>query len=125
MQPNHMMVYLPGQTGLGKSTMVNTLFASHLIDSKGRLDVDVPIPQTTAIEETQHSKPQWPPKRLELDSGLIIAFRVAIVENAVKLKLNIIDTPGYGDLLNNDGCWEPITRYVGRRRPAMSDTLCR
>jgi septin family protein len=49
-----------------------------------------------------------------LDSGLIIAFHVAIVENAVKLKLNIIDTPGYGDLLNNDGCWEPITRYVGR-----------
>ncbi|KAJ9118228.1 hypothetical protein QFC22_004135 [Naganishia vaughanmartiniae] len=83
-------VMVVGQTGLGKSTMVNTLFASHLIDSKGRLDVDGPIPQTTAIEETQHT----------------------IVENGVKLKLNIIDTPGYGDLLNNDGCWEPITRYI-------------
>ncbi|KAJ9099820.1 Septin Spn2 [Naganishia friedmannii] len=83
-------VMVVGQTGLGKSTMVNTLFASHLIDSKGRLDVDGPIPQTTAIEEMQHT----------------------IVENGVKLKLNIIDTPGYGDLLNNDGCWEPITRYI-------------
>ncbi|KAJ9091586.1 hypothetical protein QFC19_009042 [Naganishia cerealis] len=70
-----------GQTGLGKSTMVNTLFASHLVDSRGRLDVDDPIPQTTAIEETQHS----------------------IVENGVRLKLNIIDTPGYGDQINNDG----------------------
>ncbi|KAI5452431.1 cell division control protein [Naganishia albida] len=83
-------VMLVGQTGLGKSTMVNTLFASHLIGSKGRLDVDEPIPQTTAIEETQHT----------------------IVENGVRLKLNIIDTPGYGDQINNDGCWEPITRYI-------------
>ena len=33
-------------------------------------------------------------------------------ENDVRLKLNVIDTPGYGDYVNNDYCWEPITRYV-------------
>jgi energy-coupling factor transporter ATP-binding protein EcfA2 len=43
-----------GQTGLGKSTMVNTLFASHLIESKGRLEVDGPMRQTTEIKEEQH-----------------------------------------------------------------------
>ena len=48
---------ISGQTGLGKSTMVNTLFASHLIDSKGRLEVDEPIRQTTEIQETQKSEP--------------------------------------------------------------------
>ncbi len=34
-----------GRTGLGKSTMVNTLFASHLIESKG-------VKQTTEIRTT-------------------------------------------------------------------------
>jgi septin 3/9/12 len=38
-----------------------------------------------------------------------------IVENGVRLKLNIIDTPGYGDLVNNDGCWEPIVKHVSWR----------
>lgn len=26
-----------------------------------------------------------------------------ITENGVKLRLNIVDTPGYGDLINNEG----------------------
>ena len=32
----------------------------------------------------------------------------------MRLRLNIIDTPGYGDMINNEGCWEPIIKYVGR-----------
>lgn len=36
-----------------------------------------------------------------------------IVENGVRLRLNIVDTPGYGDLINNEGCWDPIVKYVG------------
>lgn len=83
-------VMVVGQTGLGKSTMVNTLFASHLIESKGRLEVDGPMRQTTEIKEEQH----------------------VIVEGGVRLKLNIVDTPGYGDQVNNEGCWEPIVRYI-------------
>lgn len=43
-----------GQTGLGKSTLVNTLFASHLVDSKGRLESDAPIRQTTEILADSH-----------------------------------------------------------------------
>lgn len=34
------------------------------------------------------------------------------MENGVKLRLNIIDTPGYGDQINNEGCWDPIVKYV-------------
>ena len=37
---------------------------------------------------------------------------IVIVEGGVRLKLNIVDTPGYGDQVNNEGCWEPIVRYV-------------
>lgn len=45
-----------GQSGLGKSTLVNTIFASHLIESKGRLAADETARQTTEIEAVSHSK---------------------------------------------------------------------
>ena len=83
-------VMVVGQTGLGKSTLINTLFAAHLIDSKGRLEASEPIRQTTEIHPVSH----------------------VIVENGVKLKLNIVDTPGYGDQVNNENSWDPIIKYI-------------
>lgn len=79
-----------GQTGLGKSTLINTIFASHLIESKGRLNPDEVIRSTTEIQSVSH----------------------IIEENGVRLRLNIVDTPGYGDLINNDRCWDPIVKYI-------------
>lgn len=35
-----------------------------------------------------------------------------IEENGVRLRLNIVDTPGYGDLVNNERCWDPIVKYI-------------
>lgn len=35
-----------------------------------------------------------------------------IVENGVKLRLNVIDTPGFGDQINNENCWDPIIKYI-------------
>jgi len=83
-------VIVVGQTGLGKSTLINTLFASHLVDSKGRFDADEDVRQTTEIHPVSH----------------------VIVENGVRLRLNIVDTPGYGDQVNNDNCWDPIIKYI-------------
>ncbi|EJD53102.1 cell division/GTP binding protein [Auricularia subglabra TFB-10046 SS5] len=83
-------VMVVGQTGLGKSTLINTIFASHLIDSKGRLEAAEPVRQTTEIQTVSH----------------------VIVENGVRLRLNIVDTPGYGDQINNDNCWDPIIKYI-------------
>ncbi|GAM41206.1 septin ring protein [Talaromyces pinophilus] len=79
-----------GQTGLGKSTLINTIFASHLIDSKGRLTPNEPVRSTTEIQTVSH----------------------IIEENGVRLRLNIVDTPGYGDQVNNDRCWDPIVKYI-------------
>jgi septin 3/9/12 len=70
--------------------MINTLFASHLIDSKGRFEADEEVRQTTEIHPVSH----------------------VIVENGVRLRLNIVDTPGYGDQVNNDNCWDPIIKYI-------------
>jgi septin 3/9/12 len=86
---NH-IVCITGQTGLGKSTLINTIFASHLMDSKGRLTPDEPIRSTTEIQAVSHM----------------------IEENGVRLRLNIVDTPGYGDLINNERCWDPIVKYI-------------
>ena len=83
-------VMVVGQTGLGKSTLINTLFAAHLIDTKGRFAADETVRQTTEIHPVSH----------------------VIVENGVKLRLNIVDTPGYGDQMNNENCWDPIIKYI-------------
>jgi len=83
-------VIVVGQTGLGKSTLINTIFASHLIDSKGRREADEPVRQTTEIQTVSH----------------------VIMENGVRLRLNIVDTPGYGDQVNNENCWDPIVKYI-------------
>ncbi|RDA94877.1 hypothetical protein CP533_4298 [Ophiocordyceps camponoti-saundersi (nom. inval.)] len=86
-----------GQTGLGKSTLINTIFASHLIDSKGRMMPEEPIRTTTEIQAVSH----------------------IIEENGVRLRLNIVDTPGYGDLVNNDRCWDPIVKYIKDQHSAF------
>jgi septin 3/9/12 len=36
----------------------------------------------------------------------------------VKVKLTITDTPGYGDQVNNESCWEPIVRYIKEQHSA-------
>lgn len=36
--------------------MINTIFASHLIDSKGRFEPDEPVRQTTEIQAVSHSE---------------------------------------------------------------------
>lgn len=53
-----------GQSGLGKSTLVNTIFASHLIESKGRVACDEPPRQTTEIETVGHSMYSFDPASL-------------------------------------------------------------
>lgn len=53
---HQIIIIIKGQTGLGKSTLVNTLFASHLIDSKGRQHVQDLHKQTTQIESVSHGK---------------------------------------------------------------------
>ncbi|KAF8514388.1 Septin-type guanine nucleotide-binding (G) domain-containing protein, partial [Gautieria morchelliformis] len=93
-------VIVAGQTGLGKSTLINTIFASHLIDSKGHLGSDEPVRQTTEIQAVSH----------------------VVAENGVKLRLNIVDTPGYGDHVvgfsHLHPCsftfprWDPIIKYI-------------
>ena len=60
------------------------------MDSKGRFQPDEEVRSTTNIHPVSH----------------------IIEENGVRLRLNIVDTPGYGDLINNERCWDPIVKYI-------------
>lgn len=83
-------IMLVGSSGLGKSTLINTLFSTHLEDSCGRDSIYEPIERTTEIKTTSHE----------------------LIENNVILHLNIIDTPGFADQINNSHCWDPILKYI-------------
>lgn len=83
-------IMVVGRSGLGKTTLVNTLFSSKLAETLGRRSADEPTEKTTEIKV--HSHP--------------------LVENNVRLNVNVIDTPGFGDQINNEKCWEPLVKYI-------------
>ncbi|KAL2086542.1 hypothetical protein ACEWY4_017601 [Coilia grayii] len=82
-----------GQSGLGKSTLVNTLFKSQVSRRNSDRGRDEKIPKTVEIKSVSH----------------------VIEEGGVKMKLTITDTPGFGDQINNDNCWEPISKFINEQ----------
>ncbi|XP_028319823.1 septin 4b isoform X1 [Gouania willdenowi] len=82
-----------GESGLGKSTLVNSLFLTDLYKDRKLLNAEERIMQT--VEITKHT--------------------VDIEEKGVKLKLTIVDTPGFGDAVNNHECWKPVADYIDQQ----------
>ncbi|KAJ6655784.1 hypothetical protein lerEdw1_004837 [Lerista edwardsae] len=82
-----------GESGLGKSTLVNSLFLTDLYKDRRLLNAEERIIQT--VEITKHV--------------------VDIEEKGVKLRLTIVDTPGFGDAVNNTECWKPIADYIDQQ----------
>lgn len=83
-------VMVVGRLGLGKLTLVNSLFSAPLAASLGRRDAQAPLESTTEIKVTSH----------------------VLEEGKVRLSVSLIDTPGFGDQINNDKCWEPLVKYI-------------
>ncbi|XP_036380076.1 septin-5-like isoform X2 [Megalops cyprinoides] len=82
-----------GESGLGKSTLVNSLFLTDLYKDRKLLNAEERITQTVEI----------------------IKHTVDIEEKGIKLKLTIVDTPGFGDAVNNTECWKAVEDYIDQQ----------
>ncbi|XP_012987615.2 septin 4a isoform X2 [Esox lucius] len=82
-----------GESGLGKSTLVNSLFLTDLYKDRKVLNAEERITQTIYI--TKHT--------------------VGIEEKGVKLRLSIVDTPGFGDAVNNTESWKELEDYIDQQ----------
>jgi septin 2 len=80
-----------GESGLGKSTLINSLFQTDLYKNKAAKNSASADPKATVQIE---------------------ASTVEIEERGVKLRLTIVDTPGFGDAINSSDCFRPIIQHI-------------
>lgn len=68
-----------GESGLGKSTLINSMFLSDIYNQDQYPGPSMRIKKTVAVEST----------------------KVLLKENGVNLTLTVVDTPGFGDAVDN------------------------
>ncbi|KAJ3238381.1 hypothetical protein HDU78_003563 [Chytriomyces hyalinus] len=84
-------IMVVGESGLGKTTFINTLFTALMRDYKR--------------PEQRFAK--------QLDRTVQIdVVRADIEEKGFNVRLSVIDTPGFGDYANNTDCWVPIVQFL-------------
>lgn len=100
-----------GQAGLGKSTLINTLFNKQLYDLAGEPTEDL-MAMKLEDSETESDSPQ---KTKPQPAVKIETISTQIEENGVKLALTVVDAPGFGDAIDNTDAWVPIVREIDSR----------
>ncbi|KAI9564217.1 putative septin-7 isoform X1 [Daphnia sinensis] len=78
-----------GESGLGKSTLINSMFLADIY-SPEYPGPSHRIKKTVQVEQCQ----------------------TLLKENGVNLTLTVVDTPGFGDAVDNSNCWQPIVDYI-------------
>jgi cell division control protein 12 len=93
-------LFLPiiqGESGLGKTTLINTLFSTELSAAKNY--------------NRRHHK--------QLDKLTEVEIiKAELEEKQFKVKLTVIDTPGFGDYVNNRDSWSPIVDFIDDQHEA-------
>ncbi|KAK9738715.1 Septin [Popillia japonica] len=79
-----------GESGLGKSTLINSMFLTEIYNSTDYPGPTQRLKKTVAVETT----------------------KVLLKENGVNLLLTMVDTPGFGDAVDNSNCWVPVIEYI-------------
>ncbi|KIJ19541.1 hypothetical protein PAXINDRAFT_153432 [Paxillus involutus ATCC 200175] len=93
----HFTMMVVGESGLGKTTLVNTLFTTELSPAKN------------------YSKRHY--KQLDKLTEVEI-IKAELEEKQFKVKLTVIDTPGFGDYVNNRDSWSPIVDFIDDQHEA-------
>jgi len=86
--PYVLNIMVVGESGLGKTTFMNTLFNTPLKE-----EILPKNPQSTQTVE-------------------ILPVHYELVEDGVTLNLTVVDTPGFGDQLNREDNLNPIVEYI-------------
>uniref|UniRef100_A0A2H8TLJ3 Septin-7 n=1 Tax=Melanaphis sacchari TaxID=742174 RepID=A0A2H8TLJ3_9HEMI len=81
-----------GRSGLGKSTLINTMFLADIY-GKEHLGPSLRVGKTVRVETN----------------------RCMLKEKGVNLSLTVVDTPGFGDAVDNSDCWQPVLEYIESR----------
>lgn len=79
-----------GESGLGKSTLINSLFLGDLYKNRVIPNVEERLEKTTRVEK----------KTMDIE------------ERGVRLRLTVVDTPGFGDGINCEDSWRVCTAYI-------------
>ncbi|KAJ1798529.1 Septin spn4 [Coemansia sp. RSA 2399] len=80
-----------GESGTGKTTFINTLLTTELIEP---------------LDDANRRKKQ-------LDKTVDINIHKAELEEKMfNVKLNVVDTPGFGDYVDNHDCWLPVVDFI-------------
>ncbi|KAJ2725698.1 Septin spn4 [Coemansia sp. Benny D115] len=80
-----------GESGTGKTTFINTLLTTELIEP---------------LEDAARRK-----KQLEKTVDINI-HKAELEEKMFSVKLNVVDTPGFGDYVDNNDCWLPVVDFI-------------
>ncbi|KAF9972215.1 hypothetical protein DFQ27_009137 [Actinomortierella ambigua] len=83
-----------GASGLGRTTFINTLCDADVVPKRECDD-----PEMAHIEEGIKIKP----------------YTVELDEDGVKISLTVVDTPGFGDMIDNEYCFQEILGYLERQ----------
>ncbi|AEY97227.1 AaceriAER238Cp [[Ashbya] aceris (nom. inval.)] len=79
-----------GESGLGKTTFINTLFQTTLSPLENQNRRQQPIRKTAEVN----------------------VIRAMLEEKNFSLRVNVIDTPGFGDNVNNNKSWQTIIDFI-------------
>nr|XP_023994509.1 septin-7-like [Salvelinus alpinus] len=133
-----------GESGLGKSTLINSLFLTdlyspeypgpshrikktvqlqrlvgggHILKPGFQRSELVAVVREPGLNFGQWEMPQNPgsfPRLPELDpvQPPVEQSKVLVKEGGVQLLLTIVDTPGFGDAVDNSNCWQPVIDHI-------------
>lgn len=89
----HFNIMVVGESGLGKTTLVSTLFNNQVLPPRPPRQPGAELPKTVKVTP----------------------YAADLEENNIRLHLTVIDTPGFGDFVNNHESWSPIVEEIERR----------
>lgn len=106
-----------GAKGLGKSTLINTLFNKELYTTRFEDG-----PNNVASEQLNEARfedgedgGEGKNKENSEPKVKIETVTTEIEESGVVLKLTVVDTPGFGDAIDNTDSWKPIVDEMNSR----------